>query len=180
MKQFIQENKRMLILTALAILAGILIGFSIALAAFQNESTETGNTQGVYIAPSADIRAELTFSRCEHRIQISLDPESYVGCSRAEFSDRIPDAILSQFESNHIRFSKHIDGVCSAHYLMLMEQDSHISILKFDEDTLEMKNAATIGLSASMLEPLLRNELEEGVVFHSMEEMNAYLENAES
>lgn len=180
MKQFILENKRILIVTALAILAGILIGFSIAISYSENEVQETGASIGKCIAPNADIRAELTFTRCEHRIQIALDPEPYVGLNQKELASRHPGAIISKFEPEKIVFTKHVTGVCGSHYLMELQEDGKIVVRHFDETLLDMKDAVTIGMSASTLEPLLVSELEDGVVFSSMNEVNAYLENAES
>ena len=180
MKQFIHENRRMLILTALALLAGILIGFSIAITAGVPDAAETGTILGTYISPDANVHSNLTFSRCEHHVQLSLDPERFTGQSQDEFLKMMPEVSLNHFTSKNVVFTKHIEGVCSAHYLMLLNSNRQITVQKFDETELEMKDAATIGIPFSMVDPILLNELEDGIVFSSMDEINRFLENAES
>jgi len=178
-----RENKRLLLCTALALIAGLLAGYSLRLsqeASLEEPGVETGAIGLVSILPSADIMLETSFSSCGHSVERQLDTATYVGFSEAEMSNAFIDADITEFSAKRVRIRRMHTGWCPRHVLLKTGADGALHIYRTDETTLRQMELQRLSFEPSQLDESAASELTAGVAFDSVDEINAYLENAES
>lgn len=180
-KEFLKENKRILICTALAILAGILIGVSIGIALTPNDDgAAVAAMEMVSVGPNTAVRTRLKFDGCAHEYERLLDNARFVGATRQELLEHFPKHTIVRFSAEQVVLEQEIDGCCQRHYLLKLADNGGCAILKFDEEAMEMNTAVPIDVDTDAFDETVLSELRSGVAFDSMDEVNAYLEGLES
>lgn len=180
-KEFLKENRRILICTALAIIAGALIGVSIGIALTpMDKGAEVASIEMACVGPNTVITANLSFTGCAHGYEKTIDNALHVGETREELSEKFPYHTVLKFTQNEVVLDRRIDGCCRLHYALISSGTSALTLQKFNEETLRMEDKADIALDITALDAAVQDELLSGVVFDSMDAVNAYLEGLES
>ena len=186
MKRIWRENWRLVLCTVLALIAGILMGMTIGLsmaskqAAEATESVEAGNVGRERILPSTGILLHAVFSGCGHEKTILLDNTPYIGMSELELGRSLTDETIESFSAERVYLHAQREGYCPDH-LVLKAEEGMLCVYRTKQSTLEKELMYRLtvpeGQRPFPQEDALR---EEGLVFNSLSEINAYLESAES
>lgn len=73
-----------------------------------------------------------------------------------------------------------VDGYCPAHLLLRADAQGTLAVWRMQEDALEMQPVLTLAATLDAFDGETAAALSEGVLFESMDEINAYLESMES
>lgn len=181
MKKFLRENWRILVCTVLALIAGMVIGVGIGLSLQKPEqAAEVSYMALVSIGPDTAIRSRLIFTECTHQYETQIAAAPYVGFTRAQLADAFPLCKISRFSAEEVLLERTVDGYCGKHLLLRSEQEGKLSVLQMNQDTLALENKFSVEFNAELLDAATLAELQSGVAFDTMDDLNAYLESVES
>lgn len=182
MRAFWKANKYLLLVAALALIAGIAIGLAVGLAIEPvDESAETGSIGTASILPDTAIERVVTFTRCEHTLCLPVESAGFVGYTQEELSAFYADYEIERFDRERVTLAQRIDGCCPEHLLLREDGDGAVCIYRTDATVFaeELMHALPFeGLSA--LPEETRTSLREGIVFATLGDIDAYLESMES
>lgn len=182
MLQFLKDNYRMILLTILALAAGLVIGVFIGLAIDANEQTaeETGNTGVVSVLPGAVIEKYIRFDGCGHTLSVPVESRAFIGYTEDELAAFYDTGSVDSFSSTYAAISFVQVGYCPNHYVLGIV-DGLLCVYRTSAETL----ARDIVQVIQAVDPLEFPEeermlLETGVAFDTLEQIDAYLESVES
>ena len=83
------------------------------------------------------------------------------------------------FTTSKVKLKREIEGYCPKHYLLMLE-NSRVCVKRTDPDTLLPYVVMELPVSIGALDETVRMELETGIPFDSLEQIDAYFESLES
>lgn len=193
MKLFLEENRTKLYIIAsalaVALLAlGIFIGMLIAQRA-ESKSSQTAPALDIQAAaePSPDVNEDTeeqmlsrvvtrtVFLRCGHEFEESRDEalsmkEAEMKYSGYRLTDRKDDAAT---------FQREIDDYCPKHFI-LVRRDQKLNVEQCDAQTGERIVVRELEAELRPFSKESTGELEEGIVFDELSQIDEYIENMES
>lgn len=178
----LQENRRLLVSTILAVVAGILIGVCIRIPVLEaapdaSEASVPGETQ---VLPAAVLRVDAHFSKCPHIVETTLDAAPYAGYTQKQLADAFPTASIAEFASGSIRLIRAYAGYCPKHFVLKTDDAGKLCIVTTDAQTLDETRVQDVSFDDALLPLETRAELSGGLVFDSLDGINSYLESFES
>ncbi|MCE5236348.1 MAG: hypothetical protein ABFC62_04095 [Clostridiaceae bacterium] len=184
--EFLQRNQRrvaygltVLCMLLLGLFSGMLIGPRQNAAPAPTLAAETDDAAGVLsVLPSTRVYFRTRFLACGHEV-LAVGNESMAGKTRAEAEKAYPDWTLAAFSADEVVFEKELPGYCPAHYVLKLE-GGELGLYRADETTYEQKRLMVLDYDAASFDAAERAELENGLAFDALEDVNAYLESAES
>ena len=183
MRAFLKSNYRFIICA----LVGIIGGFALGYAVFHQYSDENGDPVTAVghigqlnILPDTTIVCNYNFSACDHTVTKSIDSLPYVGQTREEFLLEFRDAEIESFSSSAVRINSMVVGPCPQHIMLRADDTGQLNVYQTSEESLEIVGIQALPMYAASFSQEVGEELYEGIVFDSIDEINAYLENAES
>lgn len=134
----------------------------------KTESSVIGENTAVFMLHS--------FSGCEHTVSLQLK-EDLCGKSASELKELFDGITEITVSDDQWTLLVPHDVPCPNHYMLIAGAEA-LYVLKTDENTYESVCVTTIGLEDMSEDTLL--ELEKGVLFNSLSEIDAYIEGQES
>ncbi|MEG1892913.1 MAG: hypothetical protein RR232_00195 [Clostridia bacterium] len=130
------------------------------------------------ITATTQIKWMCGFSTCGHEIEADAESE-LIGMSEAEVKSACPGYQVTEFSQAHVILKKNVEGYCPQHFILKLAGDE-LHVLQTDKATLKSVEVMKIELDAAKLSEEVRTELEKGLPFDDLEQINAYFEAAES
>lgn len=161
----------------LGLFSGMLIGPRQNAAPAPTLAAGTDEATGV-LSVLARVYFKTRFLACGHEV-LAVGNESMAGKTRAEAEKAYPGWTLAAFSADEVVFVKELNGCCPAHYVLKLE-GGELGLYRADETTYEQKRLMVLDYDAASFDASERAELENGLAFDALEDVNAYLESAES
>lgn len=185
MLSFLRENRRILLCTALALVAGMLLGYALRLPGVQPEEQEDAapvdRIGEAAVLPETRVEREICYLRCNHTDTVQMaDTSAVVGLTRRELAAKYPDAVITSFSSELVRLVMSVDGYCPEHLVLQADAQNVLEVYRMQEDTLEMRSVLRLEHTLDGFDAETVAELQQGVLFHTLDEINHYLESMES
>lgn len=180
-KQLLWENRRLLAATGLAIIAGIMIGIAAVTKTMEQEEGVAVNAfELVSVGAGTAISTRISFTGCRHLTEQTIQPAPYIGFTKEALTEAFPLFTIARFSSEEILLERVIAGCCEKHYLLKLIGTDNVAIQRFNTENQAMDNRVTVHINRDVLDVSTQLELDQGVVFDTMDEVNAYLESIES
>lgn len=121
-----------------------------------------------------------TFSLCGHALTQQAAGGPLEGKTKQDILDMYPDAKIEEFSSQRVVIDRELDSYCPKHYVLYIDDDGKLCYSQTDSTDYTQQHITTLSYDVSSLPDEVKNDLDEGLVFDSLEEINAYLEDVES
>lgn len=131
------------------------------------------------ILPQTDVKWVYTFEKCEHE-HIKHGNEQVVGYTESDIACSFLGASVEKLTRDEAIISVRMDGYCPQHYLLRQTADNALCVLKTNEESFDCEQIMRLSTDVSQLDDAALEALSDGIVFGSLEEINSYLEDAES
>ena len=185
MREFLKENQKLLACAALGLVVGVFFGLAIPTGSAQQETPEpetapVGRIGIVSIVPETALRFHHAFSGCAHGVDEMPSALPYVGQTREEFQTEFPDGRIDVFSASEVElFFVHI-GACPQHVMLKAGDLGQLHVYQANSETLAVESLQSLPLYAEAFDAGTAEELYEGIVFDTVDQVNEYLENVES
>lgn len=183
MREIFKANWKLFVSALFGLLAGAALGGTVEqrrLTPAEPETTEVDRIGLVSILPETKLHFTYQFTGCMHTLKRDADAMPYVGETREEFQEEYPDGRMNAFSSETVEVDFLRIGACPAHVMLKADDAGQLRILKANAETLEVESVQVLPLFAAAFDAETAEELYEGIAFDSADEINEYLENAES
>ncbi|MBE5785420.1 MAG: hypothetical protein E7330_06415 [Clostridiales bacterium] len=118
------------------------------------------------------------FPFCGHECVMS-DTESAVGMTMEDLAETYKDYEVRLFTDARVKLKREIPGWCPEHFV-LMTEEGDICVKKTDAETLLPYKVVTLSASPDMFSEEERKNLETGMPFDSLAEIDAFFEGIDS
>ena len=181
MRRFIRENRRMLILAAVALMAGMVIGVFLGLNMPREDDAATVGRLGVRsVLPGMELERRITYTRCAHETVKQLDPAAFIGYTREELAAFYSGDAVVRFDEEGVVILHTVAGCCPEHVILHLGTDE-FTVSRTDPESFSESLLHTLPLDEAVsLTAEERAALAEGLVFDTLGEIDAYLESMES
>lgn len=183
MRAFLKSNYRLLLCAIAGMIGGFALGFALQYRSTdktEDPVTAVGHIGKINILPDTVIVCNYSFSACDHKLTRSIDALPHVGQTQEEFLLEYRDTEIESFSSSSVRLSSMIVGPCPLHIMLRADETGQLHVYQTSDESLELISIQTLPIYAASFPQEIAEELYEGIVFDSVDEINAYLENAES
>lgn len=165
-------------LTSLAI--GLAAGFGAAGEPNAEPAVEAGRVGTACILPDTRLRLEVVYNSCGHTQYHTLDKPDWIGKTREELAALSPADSIALFNAKEVCLVRVVDAYCSEHLQLRTGADGNVGVYRTNAGTHQDELILALPTRAEDLSEGARSDLSDGLLFGSMEEINAYLESMES
>ncbi|MEG1525127.1 MAG: hypothetical protein RRZ24_03265 [Clostridia bacterium] len=183
MWRFIKQNRRMIVLTLLALTAGLVIGLCIGLSITKadGESKVAGNVGVQSILPTTKIEKQVYFTKCPHQMKVSIDANAFIGYTESELAAFYQAYHISKFNAAQTVLIQTVEGYCPDHFVLRMDADGTVYLYHTDPEQLKEMLVQAVNFDArSDINDEERTLLKNGLAFDTLKDIDAYLEGMES
>jgi hypothetical protein len=131
------------------------------------------------ILPTTDVVWIDYYLKCGHEY-VNSKTDNIIGMTGPELENKYPDYAVTQMSLESVRLVREIDGYCPSHYLLKIGGDDSLLVMRTDPETLTLKQEKEFSIDLDALGAGVQEQLKEGIVFDTMDEINAFIEDAES
>lgn len=132
--------------------------------------------QEVRLSNDADVAIVYSHTLCKHEKTVALTDKSWAGMTREQLAAAYPNAKVVEFSAKRARLSQSIAQYCPEHYFVRYE-DGDICVYQPELGKTELKR---ISVLEDVYLPYPDADLEKGIVFDSVGDLEIYLENFDS
>lgn len=146
-----------------------------------NEDKDTevvGVDRAICVLETTQVEWITAFAACGHEC-VTSDNESAVGMTLDELENTYTDYEVRLFTTEKVKLKRELQGYCPEHYVLMLER-SKVCVKRTDPETLLPYTVMELSVSADMLDEATCAELEAGIPFDSLEQINAYFESLDS
>lgn len=129
------------------------------------------------VLSSTEVEWITSFKACGHE-SVEKDSKSAVGMTVEKLKEIYADYEVRMFTAEKVKLKRELDGYCPQHYVVLLEE-GRVCVKRTDPDKFLPYKVMELSISAEILDADIREELENGIAFNSLEEINAYFEGVE-
>lgn len=140
---------------------------------------DVGSVGEASILPETNVEWLHIFSSCGHELSFENNVD-YTGYTKADIEAEIKGATVVYLTKESARICIEIDEYCPEHYMLILTEPDLLCVFKTNADTLEVEQVMELNYDTESLDPTVINELESGILFNSLNEIDSYLENAET
>jgi len=120
------------------------------------------------------------YIKCGHTYtEEQLIEKHLIGKSRDDFAQAFPDWNINEFSPDKVVLATKINSYCPDHYI-IREEGGLLVIFRPDKDTGILLAVEATNIPVNMLSDDLQEQIEEGMVLNSIEEVEQLLEDWES
>ena len=182
---WIKQNARLLLCSLLALLLGLGIGVLVAPqeAAAPQETLPVepvGQMGKPSILPNTKVTLTYHFLLCGHTLAQEKTGGELVGYTPEDIMAAWPDARVMELNHQIAKIERELTSYCPDHYVLFSDGVGGLSISKTMDTDWTKEEVQNLNYDASELPHDVLELLEDGQVFDSLEEINAYLEDVES
>jgi len=183
--QWIRGNGRTLLCMALVLALGVWGGFTLRdtqlEAAQPTPAAEPAGQMGfISILPDTVVVTNYTFTLCGHTLTQQVTGGPLVGKTKDDLLRDDPDAKIGEFSAQRVVIDRDLERYCPRHYLLYIDDNGKLCYSQTDATDYTKENVTTLNYDVSSLPDEVKNDLDEGLVFESLDEINAYMEDVES
>ncbi len=120
---------------------------------------------------------EDSFTDCAHVLQ--KEGDMLEGYTPKTLQESFPAYTIKSFSPERVVLSQVHSGYCPAHYLLVIA-DGALVVTKRSEETMQNQQLMQLPIDAEDIPIELKTELEKGVVFDALAQIDEYIENIES
>lgn len=187
--RFLTRHASSAMAALVALCLGILIG-STALAPgrqaqvpapsdLAEEAESAGNIGIVSILPDTEVVWKYRFTQCGHE-RIAKSGADITGYTLPDIIAAYPDCRVTEMSAEHTAIERMLNEYCPEHYLLIWTEENTLSVFHTGEETMHNEELMQLAVDPASLDSALLEPLRSGIAFDSLEEINAYLEDAES
>ena len=121
-----------------------------------------------------------SFSLCGHALSQQMTGGPLEGKTKQDILGMYPDAKIEEFSKERVVINRELDSYCPKHYVLYIDDNGKLCYSQTDSTDYTKQLVTTLTFDVSSLPDEVKNDLDEGLVFDSLEEINAYLEDVES
>lgn len=180
MKRFLQENYRVLLLALFAVVAGTCLGLALGHSAAMKGDAAPMSEAEMKIADDTRMERLVHFDACEHEMYVDMDQRAYLGYTRDDLTRQFPDASVIQFEKSLVTLMQVNTGYCPAHYVLRLREDGTLGVMQTDSKFFTEELVALLPEESVGFAPSEKANLQAGIAFESLSEIDAYLESVGS
>ncbi len=177
MKTFLRRNARLILTVLLALTAGAAIGLVAGHGRSQKADESVKAQETVRIGSHTAMERIVHFEACSHEESLRMETAAYLGYTRDELSAHFPDASIIVFNSDQVRIMQVRSGYCPRHYVLRLRDDGSLGVLRTDDSFLTEELVTLIRGETIQIQPNERENLQSGLAFDSLEEIDTYLES---
>jgi hypothetical protein len=138
-------------------------------------SAQTVNVVG----PNVAVTWETAYTSCGHIVSASEHSAAYIGLTREELLSRYPGCEVVELTSEKLVLRRQVSGYCPNH-LILKRDDKGLVVMKTDPVTGEQQALLHINFDLSQLDSEALEQLDTGLIFETLEQIDSYLEGIDS
>ncbi len=124
------------------------------------------------IAEHAVVLLKTKYLSCSHVKEQELTVDGTLGMNQAQFSALFPQCVITMFTPTRVEMTRDLEGVCQKHYVLKQENYSLVIYQRESDDS--WRKVQTI---EDFVMPYKDKDLEKGVVFDDMHQIESFLEN---
>lgn len=186
MRLFWNQYARSIVLDAILLLTGFLLGIWIKFpgtqaAPMEYLPAEQVSTSGERsILPQTSVLVRYTFLRCGHILEQPYEKNDLVGFTAAQVEKLWRDAKVMELDDKNAVIERELLTCCPAHVMLHMTDERALCYTKTDETDYDKQHSTPIEFDAVQLPEEVQRALQNGIVFGTLGEIDAYLEGMES
>lgn len=189
---WLKQNVRVLLYMVLVLALGAWGGYTLRGASTPPAQTQTpaptissmaepvGNIGEQSILPTTDVTIRYTFLLCGHTLEKHETGGELIGYTLEDITKKYPDARVKELSAERAVIERELERYCPDHVALFVDGSGNLCISRTDETDFEQEKVTTLNYDISDLPEDIISQLEEGIIFDNLEQVNAYLENAES
>ena len=175
-----REYKRVAAICLVSLSIGLAAGFGAKGGENAEEAMPVGSIGEICILPDTSVRIELHYALCDHTEQRELEKTEWIGKTKREIAALNPGDSIAVFSREEVCLVRVIEGSCPAHLHLGVHENGQLLVYRKNADTLENETVLLLPTTVERLDRSVQESLEKGLLFNTMDEINAYLESAES
>lgn len=144
----------------------------------ENNMQAVGGDRTVCVLDTTQVEWISAFSACGHEC-VESDTESAVGMTLEELKSTYADYEVRMFTTAKVKLKRELMGYCPKHYVLLLDHGT-VCVKRTDPDTFLPYVVMEIPIEIDALDEETRAELEVGIPFDSLEQINVFFESLES
>lgn len=131
----------------------------------------------VGIHPQAEVVIETAFGSCGHIC--ARQGEGVVGCTQSDLHERFPAYSIEEFNKEKVVLRQQRPGYCPAHLILTLAEGKTV-IMQTDPQTLQSVRIIDPAWDISGADAALLAQLETGIAFEELAQIDEFIENLES
>lgn len=188
MIQWLKKNVAGILCTVLALGAGGVLGYLLAgstqrqtpIPQSLQEQLQPSVQQENSVEADTDVCWTYVFSECGHTLQMREKDGPLTGYSRTDIEAEYPNITIQTINEQRTELLYEVDAHCPEHYVLILTTEGVLQVRRTNVDTLAVETVMTLSFDVSGLSRQVQDALLEGMTFDTLEEINRYLEDAES
>ena len=144
----------------------------------QSPDQPVGQIGSVSVLPTTQVEWLYQFTLCGHGYEAHPETD-LTGYTLEDIVREYPDCRVTQMDAQHVKIERRIDEYCPEHYLLVTTEDS-LCVFHTNHETMLSEQVMELNVTTQDMPEEIQYQLSSGLVFDSLEEINAYLEDAES
>ncbi len=142
------------------------------------EAEAVGGERAAVVLDTTEVEWISVFLACGHE-RVSSDSESAVGMTLENLEAVYSDYEVRLFTAAKVKLRRELGGYCPDHYVLMLER-GEIIVQRTDSDSFLPYTVMTLPVSPETLGAEARAELETGIPFDTLAEINVYFESVDS
>lgn len=145
-----------------------------------NESAAESLSQGGPLEPGAMLNQTLTYLPCGHIVQRRVDaPTELIGMDRTGIEKALPDYRVTAFSGKEAAMRRDMSMFCPDHWVLMPDAQGELCIWQnlMGEEMVRLRG---LGIGAEDVPESEQNAVRSGKAFSSAEELEGWLESADS
>ncbi len=131
------------------------------------------------IAPTCQMIWTTNFTLCGHTREETRQDRALIGLTEPEVRAATPEWAIEAFSRVGLHFSRDVEAYCPDHVVLKSVPDG-LGVFRTDPQTLELQQIMQFKLDTSFLNEETRLQLELGMSFADLAEIEGYVESLES
>ena len=185
---FLSRHVSSLMAVAAAFGLGMLLGHTVPFAGSAPEApvpeepieaAEAGNIGVSSILPETEVTFRYRFSECGHEYT-NKDGADLTGYTLSDIEEEYPDCRVTEMDRDHATIERIFEEYCPEHYVLVWTEEETLSVFRTGEESHTSEELMQLAVDPESLDEALLAPLRSGLAFDSLQQIDAYLEDAES
>lgn len=131
------------------------------------------------ILPTTEVTWTLHFDACGHDAVLH-DGTAVMGMTAKQIAAAFPNVTVLLLDSSRAVLIGEMDGCCPEHYLLCATDDGRLTVKRFSPALMGYEECMELAMSAWESDEEARSELEDGIAFDTLAEIDMYIEAMET
>lgn len=181
---FLRKHKKLIIFLVMLLMIAVsgLIGFLIAESeprvvaeTTDDETAVQAGTDNDRIVKETVMTWDYEYEMCKHHLYIDSEPDSdMIGMTFTQFKEKHPNVIIVSFSDDKVELKKRLECYCPEHFTLKRNKDK-LAVYRTAVGTDKQDIYIDVDAPFDDFSKEQRDALEEGRVFGSIDDLQAYL-----